>query len=166
MKSAEIVTEESDWKLEYGDLCVGEIVSISSDGIPFVDFFGNSSGPVRARTVVTMEPPTGDGLEARPVLLGLEHGDPRRPMILGFLRDSIYRIAPNENAAAIREQVSLEVFADAKRVKIDATDEILLKCGKSSILLRRDGHIIIKGAEIVSRSSGTNKIKGASVAIN
>jgi hypothetical protein len=48
----------------------------------------------------------------------------------------------------------------------DAKDEIQLRCGKSSVTLRKDGKIEIKGTQIVSRASGVNRIKGASVAIN
>ncbi|MCC6418741.1 MAG: hypothetical protein IT429_10940, partial [Gemmataceae bacterium] len=48
----------------------------------------------------------------------------------------------------------------------DAKEEIVLRCGKSSITLRKDGKVVVLGAEVVSRASGTNKIKGAAVRIN
>jgi hypothetical protein len=44
--------------------------------------------------------------------------------------------------------------------------EIVLRCGKASITLTRAGKIIIRGAYLLNRSSGVNKIKGASVQIN
>lgn len=60
----------------------------------------------------------------------------------------------------------LDARVDGRRVVLHADDEILLECGASSILLRKDGKIIVKGAQIVSRASGRHKIRGASVQIN
>ncbi len=68
-----------------------------------------------------------------------------------------------QNAPAAR---SLEARVDGRRVVIHAADEILLECGASSILLRKDGKIILKGIQIVSRASECHKIRGASVQIN
>ena len=53
-----------------------------------------------------------------------------------------------------------------KKIVIEADDEIHLQCGKSSILMDKQGKIIIRGTYLVSRSSGMNKIKGAAVGIN
>lgn len=47
-----------------------------------------------------------------------------------------------------------------------AEEEIRLVCGKSSITLSKSGRVILKGVEIVSRGTRTNKIKGGSVSIN
>jgi hypothetical protein len=53
-----------------------------------------------------------------------------------------------------------------KTITLDADKEATIVCGKSSIHLRKDGRVVIRGARILSRSSGTNKIRGASVMIN
>jgi hypothetical protein len=53
-----------------------------------------------------------------------------------------------------------------KRLVLEAGEEISLRCGKSSVTLTRNGTVIVRGAKVVSRSSGVNKIKGASVSIN
>ena len=42
----------------------------------------------------------------------------------------------------------------------------MLRCGKASITLTREGKVLIKGAYLSSRSSGVNRIKGGSVQIN
>jgi len=55
---------------------------------------------------------------------------------------------------------------DDQRVELTAEREIVLRCGDASITLTRAGKVIIKGAYILSRSSGYNKIKGAAVDIN
>jgi hypothetical protein len=49
---------------------------------------------------------------------------------------------------------------------IEGRDEVVLRCGQGSITLRADGKIVIKGTQLVSRASDTNKIRGASVQIN
>lgn len=59
-----------------------------------------------------------------------------------------------------------ELNVNGKKITIEADDEIYLKCGKSSFLMSKDGKVIIRGTYLVSRSSGVNKVKGTSVAIN
>ena len=45
-------------------------------------------------------------------------------------------------------------------------EEIVFECGKASITLTKSGKILIRGAYLLSRSSGVNRIKGGSVQIN
>ena len=49
---------------------------------------------------------------------------------------------------------------------LSADKEIVLKCGKASITLTRAGKILIRGAYLLSRSSGPNRIKGGSIQLN
>ena len=49
---------------------------------------------------------------------------------------------------------------------LKAQQEIVLECGKASITLTRAGKVLIRGAYLLSRSSGVNRIKGGSVQIN
>jgi hypothetical protein len=53
-----------------------------------------------------------------------------------------------------------------ERLELTASREIVLRCGDASITLTRAGKIILRGAYLLSRSSGVNKIKGGSVQIN
>ncbi len=53
-----------------------------------------------------------------------------------------------------------------RRLDLEASDEIRLTCGKSSLVLRRDGTVIVRGVTIVSRASQSNKIRGGTVSIN
>jgi hypothetical protein len=73
--------------------------------------------------------------------------------VLESLNDSSSSIAP-------------EVIVDGKRIQIEGKDEIILQCGKASITLHRNGRVIIRGAYVETRSSGTNRIKGGAVLIN
>jgi hypothetical protein len=51
-------------------------------------------------------------------------------------------------------------------VVIEATEMLTLKCGESSVALRKDGKTMILGNDVLSRAKRTNRIKGGSVAIN
>ena len=55
---------------------------------------------------------------------------------------------------------------DGERLIFRANEEIVLRCGKASITLTKAGKIILRGAYVLSRSSGVNRIKGGSVQIN
>jgi hypothetical protein len=59
-----------------------------------------------------------------------------------------------------------EVVVDGERKQIEGSKEIVLRCGKASITLRSNGRIIIRGAYVETRASGTNRIKGGAVLIN
>ena len=59
-----------------------------------------------------------------------------------------------------------ELFADGKRVNVEAAEEIVLRCGKASITLRSNGRLVIRGTYVEMQASGTNRIKGGAVLIN
>jgi hypothetical protein len=84
-----------------------------------------------------------------------EEGDPARPMVLGLVERGV----PNG-------QQPVELLVDKKRVVFTAEQEIVLRCGKASITLTRAGKVLIRGAYVLNRSSGVNRIKGGSVQIN
>ena len=63
-----------------------------------------------------------------------------------------------------RRAVSVQL--DKRRLDLEASDEIRLTCGKSSLVMRRDGTVIVRGVKIVSRASQSNKIRGGTVSIN
>ena len=61
---------------------------------------------------------------------------------------------------------AVDVSADGRNVTVSAEDSITLSCGDASITLNRDGKIVIRGAYVVSHSSGINRIRGGSVQLN
>lgn len=66
------------------------------------------------------------------------------------------------NAEAPRTEVAL----DGRRVVLEAADEIVLRCGRASLVLRRNGRIQLKGANVETHAEGVNRIKGGTVQIN
>jgi uncharacterized protein DUF6484 len=149
-------------------LCLGQIVEITRQGKVLVDFPGNPWGPVEARCIAApaseVPPPP-----RTPVLLWFEGGDRALPIVVGWVRDRLLPAAAQPeapNATAAPAAPSRDVTVDGRQVVIEGEREIVLRCGESSITLRRDGKILIKGTSLVSHASGSNKIKGAHVAIN
>lgn len=145
-------------------LVVGTLVSVEDDGTVYVDYPGNVLGPLPARLVgpVAGAPmPTGDG--GPPVALAFDNGDRSRPLVLGLVMDRWNAGAP---IAAVSTSPGREVVVDGRTLVLNAEQELVLRCGNASIQLRRDGKLVIKGTELVSRASGTNKIKGGLVNIN
>ena len=132
-----------------GSACVGRVGRIMSDGKVFVDYAANRIGPIHARLA------TNDQIDepGQAVLLVFENGDPTLPVIVGLVKDKI-------------AEVTLEPARHSNELVLETKKELTLVCGKSSITLRSDGRIIVKGVEILSRASRTNKIRGASVQIN
>ena len=55
---------------------------------------------------------------------------------------------------------------DEPETIIEGKERIELRCGKAKIVLTSDGKVLVKGTDIVSRSEGPNRLKGASIQIN
>jgi hypothetical protein len=64
------------------------------------------------------------------------------------------------------EESTLDVEIDGETLTLSAHKKITLRCGKASIVLNADGSIEIRGTELLSRASGQNAIRGASVSLN
>ena len=142
---------------------VGQIVELNERGEALVDFPGNSLGPVGARSAIGVDVRITEDIAANaPVLLAFENGDPTLPIIVGFVRKTLGPPPGMQGNPECPSMVSLS----GRSIAFEAMDQIVLRCGKSSVTLRSDGKVIVKGSEIVNRSSGTHKIKSGAVKIN
>jgi len=141
---------------------VGLVAGFSATGAPLVEFVGNPTGtPIEARSTLPLSP---EDLGSEIALL-FEGGDPRRPISIG--RMHVPSTSPS-TATSISTSVGAppEVERDGERLVFSAEREIVLKCGDASITLTRAGKILIRGAYLLARSSGVNRIQGGSVEIN
>jgi hypothetical protein len=89
----------------------------------------------------------------------------RAASTLKLVEDDAAATAPGSAPAEVGEQ-TIEAVVDGKRVLIDAKDEVVIRCGKASITLRRNGRVVIRGTFVETRAEGVNRIKGGSVQIN
>ena len=129
---------------------VARLIGISDDGSILVQLPA-ATVPAIARTTVALSS-SDIGSE---VVIAFEAGDERRPIILGRLQSGAQ--APTQK---------MKLSADGQSLLLEADQEIMLRCGRSSITLTRAGKVLIRGAYLLSRSSGANRIKGGSVQIN
>jgi hypothetical protein len=142
-------SEEGRW-----ETLTGRVVDTDGEGRPVVDFEGNPAGPRVARRLVPLE---GEALAAaiaqgQPVQLRFEEGNARRPVIVGLApEEAATRRAPNESGG------DFEV--------LEGRDGLILRCGKASLTLLRNGKIVLKGTYIETYSEGVNRIKGGVVDI-
>jgi hypothetical protein len=141
---------------------VGWLAAWTSDGI-LIDFPDNQAGPLLAQSLVEWQPAQIQAaLESRSsVLLTFEQGDECRPIIVGTMKP-----VPKLDPMLPAPGDPILVKVDGERLEISARDEIVLRCGESSITLRRNGRVVIKGAYVETRARGTNRIKGGNVLIN
>jgi len=141
---------------------IGRLVSIDEQGRALVDFCGNSAGPVVAATVITLPP--SQAVPGTRLLIVFEGNKPDSPVIIGMVGEAL--VSNVEQSVTLPVGVPEAAIVDGKKLRFDAKEEIQLICGKSSILLRKDGKVVVKGRNIVNRALETNKIKGGNISLN
>ncbi|WP_335944809.1 DUF6484 domain-containing protein [Pseudomonas sp. G166] len=130
---------------------IGVLLDVPGADAPVVAFPGcpGETGLV-ARTTT---PLAREDIGAQ-VALMFEAGDLTRPLVIG----RIQRLPQTATPAV--------THLDGERLEFTAEREIVLRCGKASITLTREGKVLIRGTYLSNRSSGVNRIKGGSVQIN
>lgn len=135
----------------------GTLIGFTTDSqVPLVLYAGQQgSAAIAAASIIDLH---GAHIGRR-VALMFEGGDPQLPMIMGLLRGNVgWPLAPQPG--------QVEVHCDGERLIVSAKDQLVLRCGKASITLTRAGKILINGAYVSSRSTGTNRVTGGSVQLN
>ena len=139
-------------------LVVGAIDSASC----WVTFAENPSTQAQKAGVLKH---VGDVIPGHSVLLQFPSGDVTRPVVMGIVptldaNALISTTAPDALAAPVTLEINGETLT------LSAQQRITLRCGKSSLVMNADGTIEIRGTELLSRASGQNAIRGASVSLN
>ena len=52
------------------------------------------------------------------------------------------------------------------RLRLEASDRVEIQCGESALTMDAEGRVLLKGKDIVTRASRTQKIRGGTVHIN
>jgi len=140
---------------------VGLLVSVENDGQIIVNYPDNLTSNLHARSIINLT--AAD--ENKEILLAFENGNPQLPIIIGLIQKQPV-IAETSKEVLLNRETVKDITIDGERITFDARKEIVLRCGKGSVKIRKDGKVIIKGTNIVSRARGINRIKGAAVNIN
>lgn len=138
---------------------VGVLVAFGADGVPLVSYAG-APGPTGVAARATVQLDRSD--VGRRVALLFEGEDLGSPIIIGCMLPS-----PVSGAAGkARRGAVLKATLNEEDLELSATDRLVLRCGKASISLHADGSIEIRGTDLLSRASGQNRIRGASIHLN
>ncbi|MCB9881266.1 MAG: hypothetical protein H6834_05700 [Planctomycetes bacterium] len=133
---------------------VARLMAIES-GVPVVQL---ADGTV-TRSLILAGALTTSNVGAR--VLVVQPAGTGLPVVLGLVRETI-----DEDAAVSGERQDVRPTEPNRKVRIEATGELDLRCGEASLSMRRNGKIVLRGVEIVSRASRANKVKGGTVRIN
>jgi hypothetical protein len=138
------------------------------EGQVLVDYPGNPRGPLTARLAAALE----DHVLARAiaerqeVVLLFTGGDPAQPLVMGLLQDA----GPSRLLEAVLAETLAreprEVEADGRRVHIESQEEMVLRCGKASLTLRRDGVVVLRGVNVLIEAEELQRLRGGKVQIN
>jgi hypothetical protein len=132
---------------------IGVLSGVGPVGEPLVEC--ESVAPGRSLPARSTVPVTERDI-GREVVLLFEQADVGKPIIMGLLQPT----------PAPAKAGTVAVERNGERLTLTADREIVLRCGKASLTLTRAGKVLIRGAYLLSRSSGVNRIKGGSVQIN
>jgi hypothetical protein len=138
-----------------GELIIGMLSDVDSAGVPTIALEEDTSG--REFPALAVVDVSRDDVGRR-VVVAFSNGQNSQPIILGFLRSA--------SAASPDAAETCQVVADEETKRIEARKRLELRCGKASIVLTAEGDILIRGEYVVSRASGTNRIRGGNVQIN
>jgi hypothetical protein len=134
---------------------IGQLVALTDASCtPLVTYpMAGRDATARARTVVDLH----SRHVGQPVVLAFD--ETNAPIVLGVLLGTDE--GPLETSPG-----HVEVDADGRRMVVSAQEQLVLRCGTASITLTSAGKVLIHGTYVLSRSSGTNRIKGGSIQLN
>jgi hypothetical protein len=78
------------------------------------------------------------------------------------VRPILLAVAPDARHRSVRAQVHIS----ASTMTIDASEVVEIVSGKSSVSLKQDGDVVVRGRDVLSRASEVNRLKGGRVRIN
>lgn len=159
------------------ELVLATLSGFDDNGRPLVQYAIAGATAVPAITTQALQ----HGHIGRQVALLFVNQDTQQPIIIGLIKsqldDLLDSLAVGEIEADINTDsragdgqpampIEQSVTVDGGKLTLEGKDEIVLKCGDSSITLTKSGKVLIRGKYLLNRSSGVNRIMGGSVQVN
>lgn len=139
-----------------GALMFGTLVGLENTGLALVRLKSSADGVVEtARSIVELSSST-IGAE---LVLAHDPDHPDAPVILGVIR-------PAGAGAGAEKLRHLTVELEGETLSLSSDREVTIRCGQASLRLTQAGKIELRGTQILTRATGTNKIKGGSISLN
>lgn len=142
--------------------CCGLVVETIDSTACWVTFPSNPHTQAQRASVLRH---VGVVAPGQSVLLQFLSGQVACPVVTGVMEaaESTNTIAAPATSTSAAP-VTLEI--NGQTLTLSAQQRITLRCGKSSLVMNADGSIEIRGTELLSRASGQNAVRGASVSLN
>jgi uncharacterized protein involved in type VI secretion and phage assembly len=95
------------------------------------------------------------------VLVAFEHGDVRRPLVLGALwngEETPGELVQKDGSFRLRSKETIGLEAD-KKMTIKAVEELTVEVGQASSAMKKDGTITATGKDVTVKGSGSVTIE-------
>lgn len=144
------------------EIVIGSLESgIEADGTCHVSYWYKGIHYHHSALVVGTLP---DVVQHRPVAIGFANANLASPIVIGAIHVNLQSLLHTQEQPRACEKADLDNVPGSR--VLEASEEIELRCGESSIRLTRSGKVLINGDYILSCSRGVNRIVGASVEVN
>lgn len=80
--------------------------------------------------------------------------------------DTVLVLPPSQDSAGVVLGRIGTYQAQQAAVVLNATESLSLRCGESSLEMRADGQVLLRGEDVLLRAKGTQRIRAGTVAIN
>lgn len=163
------------------EVVIGVLAAIDGTGRALVSFYLGEAVCEQIPALTTQALDTS--FVGRQVALLFAAGNQQQPVIMGFIHSPLDMVI-GQTEVEIASDAGIvsdrDVFpataqytpsqraanVDGKRLVIEAEEEVQIKCGEASINLYKDGRVVIRGRNLISRAAVVNRILGGSVQVN
>ena len=140
-------------------LSIGRVTGFTEEGQPCVLLTGASQPLVVLCTAsLSREEVEAARVAGWPALI-LHDEALEAPILLDFVLRS-------PRSESTLQKTTDDAALTGRRIEMCADEALVLRCGDASITLERDGRVVTRGNDVLSRSRGVNRLRGAAVKIN